>query len=377
MDSYPHHHGDWSRVATQIVHRTLAVQPGERVLIWADPTLLPELIEQVRIEVVRAGAVELATMLLNSPGLEQHRRMHRRREDASLKKMEDDALASIFKVTDVFIWLPNRWAHNILQSEEIMRDWPGRSVHFHWVPGWWPWSVDDSVFERLSAMYERALDIDYEQMQSRQNKAIALLSNARIHVTTPRGTDLSFTLRNAHFHRNDGIASQAAVDAKARAGSSRDREEELPAGVIRTVDVTEVEGVLVVPNETYPAWTGRVVGDMTFEFKNDRMVRFDTQFHQRWVEAMWALETGDKDRIGEFIIGFNPELKPIPGHADDGLVSYFGFGEGVVRISMGYNVESGGTNDSSFLHNWLYLTDATVTADGHAIVRDGRIVIDG
>jgi hypothetical protein len=90
---------------------------------------------------------------------------------------------------------------------------------------------------------------------------------------------------------------------------------------------------------------------------------------------MWELETGAKDRIGEFVVGFNPELVPIPGHGDDGVVSYFGFGDGVVRISMGYNIESGGANDSSFLHNWLYMTDATVTADGRTIVENGRVVV--
>jgi len=375
LDRYPHHHGDWSKIANQIVHNTLAVQPGERVLIWMDPTLLPELTEQVRIEIVRAGAIEIGAMALVSPGLEQHRKVHRRREDPDLKRLEDEALAAVFDLTDVFIWLPNRWAHNVLQSEDIMRNWRGRSVHFHWVPGWWPWSLDDSVFERLSAMYERALDIDYKAMAARQQKAIALLSNSRVRITTPRGTDLSFTLRDPHFHLNDGIASQAAVDAKARAGSARDREEELPAGVIRTVDVSEAEGVLVVPNESYPAWTGRFVGDMRFTFRDDRIVSFETQYHQAWVNAMWGLETGDKDRIGEFIIGFNPALTPLPGHDDDGLVSYFGFGDGVVRISMGYNVESGGSNDSSFLHNWLYLTDATVTADGGLIVERGRVVV--
>lgn len=375
MGRYPHYHGDWSKVATQIVHRTLAVQPRERVLIWTDPTLLPELTEQVRIEVVRAGAIEVAAMLMISPGLEQHRKVHRRREDPELKRLEDEPVARIFAETDVFIWLPNRWAHNFLQSEDIMSDWPGRGVHFHWVPGWWPWNVDDSLFDRLSAMYERALDIDYAAMAGRQGRAIEILSNSRVRITSPRGTDLSFTLKDPHFHRNDGIASKAAIARKAKPGSARDREEELPAGVIRTVDVSEAEGTLVIPNETYPAWTGRFVGDMSFVFKDDRVTEFRTQYHQRFVDAMWGLETGSKDRIGEFVIGFNPELVPLPGHNDDGVVSYFGFGDGVVRISMGYNIESGGTNDSSFLHNWLYLTDATVTADGRPVVEKGRVVV--
>ena len=376
MNSSPHYHGDWATMADQIVNRTLAVQAGERVLIWADPTLLPELTEQVRIEVVRAGAVEVATALFNSPALEQYRKLHRRREDPDLRRLEDEVLAKVFEVVDVFVWLPNQWAHNLLQTEGILSTWPGRSVHFHWVPGWWPWGVDSALFERLSAMYEQALDIDYEAMARRQRVAIQLLATSDVHVTTPRGTDLRFRLSGAHFHQNDGIASREAVAAKARGGSARDREEELPAGVIRTVDVQDAEGILVVPNETYPAWIGRQVGDMTFEFRDDRVVRFDTQYHKDYVRAMWDQETGVKDRIGEFILGFNPALTLLPGHHDDGIIPYFGFGDGVVRFSMGYNVESGGTNETSFFHNWLFLTDATVSANGVPLVKEGRLVLE-
>jgi leucyl aminopeptidase (aminopeptidase T) len=374
MNEYPHYHGDWAKVADQIVNRTLAVQSGERVLVWSDPTLLPELTEQVRIEVIRAGAIEVATMIMQSPALEQHRKLHRRREDADLKRAEDDALRHIFDISDVFIWLPNRWAHNLLQSEDIMRDWPGRSVHFHWVPGWWPWGSDPALFERLSSMYEQALDIDYQAMADNQRRAIDLLTDATVHVVTPRGTDLTFRLPNARFHRNDGDASRDTVNANARTGSSRDREEELPAGVIRTVDIADAQGVLIIPNETYPAWTGRFVGDIRFEFDNDRIVSFRTEHHQDYVDSMWALEVGQKDRIGEFVVGFNPALTTLPGHEDDGILPYFGFGEGIIRFSMGYNLESGGENDSTFLHNWLYLTDATVTADGKTIIEAGRLV---
>src|SRR4051795_11664366 len=95
--------GDWNRIAKVIVNQALEVQPGERVLVWADPTFFPELTEQVRIEVVRAGAVEVGTMILQSPALETVRRRHRRREDSALKRLEDTALAELFKMVDVFI----------------------------------------------------------------------------------------------------------------------------------------------------------------------------------------------------------------------------------------------------------------------------------
>ncbi|MFQ5946551.1 MAG: hypothetical protein ACE5NC_09945, partial [Anaerolineae bacterium] len=82
-------------------------------------------------------------------------------------------------------------------------------------------------------------------------------------------------------------------------------------------------------------------------------------------------ETGDRDLVGEFNIGVNPELRPLPGIAE---VPYYGYGAGVVRVSLGDNFESGGRNRSSF-HHWLFLTDATVTANGLTIVKRGELIV--
>jgi len=80
---------------------------------------------------------------------------------------------------------------------------------------------------------------------------------------------------------------------------------------------------------------------------------------------------GDRDRIGEFNLGVNPELRPQPGIAQ---IPYFGYGAGVVRVSLGDNFESGGRHRSTF-HHWLFLTDATVTADGQTLVDQGELVL--
>ena len=61
-----------------------------------------------------------------------------------------------------------------------------------------------------------------------------------MHIAKPAGTDLTFTSQEAHFHRGNGQASKKFINSYARDGSARDREVELPAGAIRTVDVTNV-----------------------------------------------------------------------------------------------------------------------------------------
>ena len=375
MPTPTEYQGDWSRIAQLIVHQSLQTQPGERVIIHADPTFFPELTEQVRIEINKAGAVELFAGMLYSPSLETVRQQLRRREDPDLKQMEDQAMAELFALANIFIWLPNSWAHNPFQTENIIMNWPGRSIHFHWISGWWPPGNDPVLFRKLSAMYEEALNINYEALAAHQERIIKALQDSTVEVTTPAGTDIKFELSQAHFHQNNGNASKEFVNANARPGSARDREEELPAGVVRTVDVTNTQGRLVVPNETFPAWTGRQVGTLTFEFQEDRIASVHSQYHNDYVQGMWQLETGDKDRVGEFIIGANPALKLLPGHEHDGRLPYFGFGAGVVRFTIGDNRESGGTNTSSYLHNWLFLTDATVKANGRVIIDHGNLVL--
>lgn len=357
---------DWNRIAKLIVHQALKTEPGERVLLHADPTYFPELTEQVRIELARAGAIEVAAMLLYSPALEAARRLHRRREDPALRRQEDEALRAVFALADIYIWLPTRWAYNVGQTEEILTAWPGRSIHFHWIMG----DVQDRVvFRKLSEQYERALFIDYAALAVRQQKLVGLLRGRRVRLTDARGTDLTFTVApDAHFHLGNGDASREFIAGHARPGSARDREVELPCGAIRTVDVGEAEGRLHVPEQMFG---GRFVGTLRVEFRGGHIKTFTSDHHAGVVAALWEQETGDRDLIGEFNVGTSPALKPQPGIAE---IPYFGYGDGVLRVSLGDNSESGGKNRSTF-HHWLFLTDATVTADGRTIVDRGTLVV--
>ena len=210
---------DWGKIARLIVHDSLKTQPGEKVIIHADPTYSQALTEQVRIELVRAGAVELSVQMVNSGGLESVRRSHRRREDPVLEDMEDmedKAMASMFDLAGIYIWLPSFWLINPGQTEKIRKTWPGRSIHFNWVIN----PNDPVEFGLLSEMYEKALFIDYAALDSRQLELIATLLNSTVQITNPAGTDLTFTLKEAHFHRGNGQASKEFISSYARPGSA-------------------------------------------------------------------------------------------------------------------------------------------------------------
>ena len=75
---------------------------------------------------------------------------------------------------------------------------------------------------------------------------------------------------------------------------------------------------------------------------------------------------------GELVIGTNPALTSI---LPSGFMPYYGYGAGVVRLAVGDNWESGGKNRSSNGEVLLFIPNATVTANGRVVVKDGQLMV--
>ena len=87
------------------------------------------------------------------------------------------------------------------------------------------------------------------------------------------------------------------------------------------------------------------------------------------VEA--ALNAGGEAarRFREFALGFNPKLQMLPKSS---LLPYYGYGAGVVRLSLGDNQDLGGAVRGDFVR-WFFFPDATVEVEGLTLVREGRL----
>jgi hypothetical protein len=72
----------------------------------------------------------------------------------------------------------------------------------------------------------------------------------------------------------------------------------------------------------------------------------------------------------EFALGFNPALKVL---AEAPFVAYYGYGAGVVRLSLGDNEEMGGANRGGGVY-WNFLHNATVTAGDEVLVKEGTLI---
>ena len=66
------------------------------------------------------------------------------------------------------------------------------------------------------------------------------------------------------------------------------------------------------------------------------------------------------------------DLKAIPSTGER-WIPYYGYGAGVVRLSLGDNTELGGTVGGGYVR-WNFFVDATVTVDGEIWVEGGRLL---
>ena len=336
----------YDRLADRIV-TALQVGKGERVLLRYDPTTLGPLEPIVREKLTAKGAV--VTTLNYGPATD-------------FQKTIDE--------TDIYIWLPvgNAAATPAEQRQALAKwldDGKGRQIHFHWNGGTQDRDgragTHSAEFDRI---YVDALDIDYAKLSKDQDKVIAKLRSDEVRVTSPGGTDIRFRIGDRPFNKQDGDASKAKM---ATAKTRVDREIELPAGVLRVAPIeSSANGVLAVPKARL--LDGAVATGIRLEFVDGKVVKATAATGQKELDAYLASSPA-LTSFRELGLGFNPKLV---ARKDSPFLPYYGYGDAVVRLSLGDNTEVGGAVRGG-ASRWLFFDDTTITVGGDRIVENGRL----
>ena len=361
---------NFESMAATIVN-ALKLREGERVLIRFDPMYFQELVDPLRNQIRQAGAIDLGALayvdhadsLMALPAEEARR--------GNLTQAQVKSFEQLLDAVDVYVWLPASRGWDLYRAEEEALDgWlkkggSRREIHFHWRSG----SVKQDGLPgehsvALDEVYQDALKMDYAALSTAQDRAIALLRSGQVHITTPAGTDLTFRIGDRPFNKQDGDAS---AERAQKARVLVDREIELPAGVVRVAPLeSTVQGTLVIPDARFGE---KVVRDLKLDVKNGRVVHMQAKEGLILVETEFA-EVGEVAyRFREFGLGFNPKLVPSSG---SDILPYYGYGAGVVRLSLGDNQELGGAVKGGFVR-WFFFPDATVEVNNHIIVKDGAL----
>jgi leucyl aminopeptidase (aminopeptidase T) len=335
----------WDKLASRIVS-ALKVQKGERVLLRYDPQNYGALEPVVRRQLEAAGAkVESLTFAPASD------------------------LAARLARTDVYIWLPAGESATTAAAERaLLAKWldegKGRQIHFHWNGG--TRDVDGLPVAHApayDAVYLDALDIDYAALARKQRSAADLLRSGEVRVTTPAGTDIRFRLGDRPFNLQDGDASRERI---ARSKVRVDREVELPAGVLRVAPLeSTVQGTLVIPKARFGT---TVVTGARLEIKDGLVVKATADQGQAALDTFLASAPGAK-HFREFCLGFNPKLVVPAGQT---ALPYYGYGDAVVRLSLGDNEEVGGAVRGGGVR-WLFFPDTTVVVGSTTLVKHGKL----
>jgi leucyl aminopeptidase (aminopeptidase T) len=362
---------DYAAMARTIVER-LALAPGERVVSVAHPGTFADLIPHIRYEVMRAGGVDLGVIdVLQEP-------VPATFDPAVLQRGAREARAavkSMLRDVDAAIMLPG--ANTSHPAYLAMQDWlkddlverrGRRTIHFHWVEAGSAYPIAGQPLPSrvaIDALYQRALvDTNYSTLADLQRKFAAALRTGEVHITSPAGTDLRFRVGDRPVNFQDGNASRA----RSAAGVTLiDKEIELPAGAIRVAPIEEsVEGVIAFPPSQ---WDGRPVEGLKLRFARGRVVDISATSGREAVEAEMKTAGAAGRAFREFALGFNP-LLAVPERGP--WIPYYGYGSGVVRLSLGDNSELGGAVTGGYVR-WNFFTDLTVTVGSIQWVRGGRM----
>jgi hypothetical protein len=354
---------DFVRIADHLVAQA-ALQPGEQVLLVAMPGRFDTLVPLLRERIAEAEAVDLGAISVSDLQLDEWSTDFTR--GAAGKDLE--ALAAYFSEVDLGIMLPGATADHAPYAalQEVLRQGQGRTIHFHWSGAYDLNQNELPIDPAIDAFYQRALlETDYDSLATAQQQFEAAMRGQQVRVATPSGTDIRFRIGNRPVTKQDGDAS---ADRARRARNLIDREIELPAGAIRVAPLEEsVEGTIAFPDAV---WNGRPVTGLTMTFDNGRVSNFQAN---TGVEAVTAAlqQAGAAGRaFREFALGFNP-LLAIP--EQDPWIPYYGYGAGVVRLSLGDNTELGGNVGGGYVR-WNFFPDATVLVGDTLWVQDGRMV---
>ena len=365
---------DYPAMAARIV-RQLALKPGERVVAIAHPGTFEDLLPYIRYEVMRAGGIDLGVIeVLREPVPESF-------DARVLQKGATDARAyykAMFRDVDAAIMMPG--ATTAHPAYLAMQDWlkddltehrGRRTIHFHWIENGSAYPIAGQPLPSRPAMdaaYQRALlETDYAALGAVERRFADALKTGDVHITSPAGTDLRFRSGSRPANLQDGDASAART---ARGVVLIDHEVELPAGAVRVAPLEEtVEGVIAFPPSQ---WDGRPVEGLSLRFARGRVVEITAASGKDAVEAEMQKAGAVGRAFREIALGFNP-LLAVPARAP--WIPYYGYGAGVVRLSLGDNAELGGAvvgADGGYVR-WNFFTDLTVTVGSTVWVRDGRL----
>ncbi|MCK5408258.1 MAG: aminopeptidase [Candidatus Krumholzibacteria bacterium] len=218
-------------------------------------------------------------------------------------------------------------------------------------------------FDRFSKMRWSAINADYSAISKKGYALADVLHGAKeVHITSPAGTDIRFSMGDREVFVNDGIVTEE----EAKAGKFVQRIANLPGGQVFASTIEKsVTGRVVIPKGQCNWGTVR---NVSFEFRDGDMHGFEAEEGGDCIAETLDPYEGPTRRFASFSIGLNSYLE-----VDEESATFWpANGAGMVYINVGDNQLLGGKNVTQAGYGFP-ITRATVIVDGVTIVKDGKL----
>ena len=360
------------KLADVLVNYSVAIRPGDRVLIQGSPIAEP-LLKATLVKVLQAGGYPLSFVRL--PGMNALTFQHSSDEqlkhvpeplkiavetyDASISLMSSENTKALTNVP------PEKMVLSSQAQRDIMKTVMQRSAkgEFRWVGTLYPTNAyaqdaEMSLSEYEDFVYGACLpEMDdpvgyWKSFSLWQQKIVDWLAGKEtIRVAGP-DVDLRMRISDRVFINCDG-------------------KKNMPDGEVFTGPVeTAVNGQV---RFTYPAcYRGREVEEVRLWFENGQVVKATASKNEAFLHTMLDTDEGAR-RLGEFAFGLNPGIQRFTKNIlfDEKI-------GGTVHMALGAAYpETGGVNHSAI--HWDMICDlrrgGEVYVDGVLFAKDGEVVI--
>ena len=366
---------DDARLAGQLIKTSASVEPGDHVVIFGGKHSL-DLMEAVAIEAQKAGG--MVEMMLNTDRVAR----------SYWTEVPDEYVSQVpeywepwLKTVDVWIGLPTienpeatfgdvppeRFALGA-ESNQFFNDMLN-STPLRGVAVTYPTEADAKQngmdFATYSAMQWAAINADYAAISSHGKALAEMLKDAdEVHITSPTGTDIRFSMGNRTVFVDDGIVTPEESKSKV----FLERWTTLPGGqVFSSIDEESAIGRVM---DTDTRCQFKPMTGVHFVVRDGQLQEFTADENAACFEEAMAPFDELATRMGSFSIGLNPHLKVME---DDGASYRPAAAGGMVWINFGDNQLLGGDNKTTGGFGFP-IVNATVTVDGKVLVQDGRLV---
>ncbi|MBA4054972.1 MAG: hypothetical protein C0490_09695 [Marivirga sp.] len=356
---------EWESMTAFLMQR-MNLEPGEKILLIGKPGKFDPLIPMLKAWIENAKGQYLGVISVDSVDYPEE---WSSAFALAAEGKSPDALTEYFKTVDLAIMLPGAEVSHVAYKamQDVLRGGYGRTIHFHWSGAYSLEGVPMNMNAHIDSVYQSAiLSTDYRNVSRLQQYFEESARRQEIRVTTARGTDIRFAIGDRPVTKQDGDASKGRTFY---ARNLIDREIEIPAGAIRVAPIEEsVEGKIAFPDSK---WNGQLVKGLVLTFKEGKVIDIAATSGLDAVKEELHAAGPAGYSFREFALGFNP-LLAIPDN-EPKWIPYYGYGAGVVRLSLGDNTELGGKVGGGYVR-WNFFPDATVTLGNAMLVDKGKML---